>query len=56
MMPPAAGEYRAEQMTLLSGMIHRRETDPQLGEWLSELADSPLLKDPHGNTGTLSAS
>jgi carboxypeptidase Taq len=53
LMPPAAGEYRAEQMTLLSGMVHRRQTDPQLGEWLSELAESPLMKDPHGNTGTV---
>ncbi len=30
-MPPAGAEHRAEQMTLLAGMIHRRQTDPQLG-------------------------
>jgi carboxypeptidase Taq len=53
LMPPAAGEYRAEQMTFLSGMIHRRETDPQLGAWLSELADGPLAKDPHSDTGAV---
>ena len=23
-MPPAAGAYRAEQMTFLAGMVHRR--------------------------------
>ena len=27
-MPPAAGQYRAEQITYLTGMIHRRHTDP----------------------------
>lgn len=53
LMPPAAGEYRAEQMTLLAGMIHRRETDPQLGDWLGELADSPLAGDPHSDAGTV---
>ncbi len=52
MMPPEAAEYRAEQMTLLSGLIHKRRTDSRLGQWLGELADSPLAADPHGDTGT----
>jgi carboxypeptidase Taq len=52
-MPPAAGEYRAEQMTLLAGMIHQRETDPQVGEWLAALADSPLAADPTGDTAVV---
>jgi Zn-dependent M32 family carboxypeptidase len=30
MMPPEAAEYRAEQMTLLAGMIHQRRTDPRI--------------------------
>ena len=38
-------------MTLLSGMIHVRRTDPRLGDWLGELADSPLAADPHSDTG-----
>ena len=51
LMPDAAGEYRAEQMTLLAGMIHDRQTDPRLGEWLSELACGPLVKDAASETG-----
>ena len=51
-MPPEAAEYRAEQMTLLSGIIHQRRTDPRLGDWLRELAESPLAADPHSDTGT----
>jgi carboxypeptidase Taq len=51
MMPPEGGEYRAEQMTLLAGLIHERNTTPKLGEWLGELATSPLAKDPHSDTG-----
>ncbi len=51
LMPHAAGEYRAEQMTLLAGMIHDRQTDPRLGDWLAELAASPLAADPQSDTG-----
>ncbi|HEY3393832.1 MAG TPA: carboxypeptidase M32 [Lacipirellulaceae bacterium] len=50
-LPPAAGPYRAEQMSYLAGLIHKRETAPEVGEWLAELADSPLAADPHGDTG-----
>ena len=50
-MPDAAGEYRAEQLTYLSGLIHRRHTDPLLGEWLTELAAGPLAADPHSDPG-----
>jgi carboxypeptidase Taq len=48
-MPPAAGEYRAEQMTYLAGVIHQRRTDRRIGELLSELAVSPLVKDTHSD-------
>jgi carboxypeptidase Taq len=51
MMPPEATEYRAEQMTLLAGLIHQRRTDPRLGDWLGELAESPLSADPHSDMG-----
>jgi carboxypeptidase Taq len=51
MMPRAGAEHRAEQMTLLAGMIHQRQTDPRLGRWLAELADSPLAADKHSDTG-----
>ena len=50
-LPPAAGAYRAEQMTYLSGVVHQRHTDPRLGQWLSELAGSELAKDPHSDEG-----
>lgn len=50
MMPPAGGSYRAEQMTLLAGMIHKRRTDPQVGEWLAALAEEKV--DPHSDRGT----
>jgi carboxypeptidase Taq len=52
-MPPAAGAYRAEQGAFLAGEIHRRQTDPRVGEWLAALADSPLVQDPHSDAGTI---
>ena len=48
-MPLAAGEYRAEQITLMTGMIHRRRTDPKLGEWLEILQTEK--SDPHSDRG-----
>ena len=50
-MPPAAGEYRAEQMTFLSGLTHKKRTSKRLGELLGELAASDLGRDPHSEAG-----
>ncbi|MBW3596214.1 MAG: carboxypeptidase M32 [Planctomycetes bacterium] len=50
-LPPEAGEYRAEQVAYLAGLIHQRHTDPRLGDWLAELAESPLAADPHSEAG-----
>src|SRR3954464_12216952 len=50
-LPPAGGEYRAEQMSYLAGLIHKKQTAPEVGEWLAELIDSPLAADPHSDTG-----
>ncbi len=52
-MPPAAGAYRAEQVAYLAGEVHKRQTAPQVGAWLAELADSPLVADPHSDAGTV---
>jgi carboxypeptidase Taq len=51
-LPPAGGEYRAEQMTYLTGLAHKKRTNPRLGELLGELADSGLAKDPHSDAGS----
>jgi len=45
-LPPAGAEHRAEQITLLAGMIHRRWTDRPFVEGLSELAAGPLAEPP----------
>ena len=52
MMPPQGAAFRAEQASQLAGLIHERQTDPRLGEWLHELASSPLAADPHSDSGT----
>src|SRR6266478_1366191 len=52
-MPPAGGAYRAEQVSFLAGLIHKRLTQPEVGEWLGELAVNALAKDPHGDTGAV---
>ena len=37
-LPAAGGEHRAEQSTLLAGLIHQRWVDPKFGEQLEELS------------------
>lgn len=51
-MPPAAGPYRAEQIAYLAGEIHKRQTDPRVGEWLEQLAEDPVGGDPHSDVAT----
>jgi carboxypeptidase Taq len=48
-MPAAAGEYRAEQMTFLTGLAHKQRTSPRLGELLSDLSASDVMKEPHSD-------
>ncbi|MEX0824990.1 MAG: carboxypeptidase M32 [Pirellulaceae bacterium] len=45
-MPSAAGSYRAEQVTLLRGMIHQRRIASRVGESLDALRQSELVADP----------
>jgi carboxypeptidase Taq len=44
-MPRAGSQARAEQMSYLAGMTHKMLTDPRIGEILSELEKSPLMKE-----------
>src|SRR6187551_2332777 len=50
-MPPAAGEYRAEQMTFLTGLAHKQRTSKRLGELLAALSTCDLATDPHSDAG-----
>lgn len=52
-LPPAGGPYRAEQHACLARLIHGRQTDPRLGDWLGELIESPLAADPHSEPGAV---
>ena len=42
-LPPAGAEHRANQLSLLAGMVHERATSERLGELLSELDGSGEL-------------
>ncbi|MEK6233082.1 MAG: carboxypeptidase M32, partial [Planctomycetales bacterium] len=51
LLPPKAGEYRAEQITFLAGEIHRRWTSAEFRDLLGQLAESELAQDPHSDSG-----
>lgn len=44
-MPRGGAQLRADQLGLLSGMIHEMITDPRIGELLSTIEGSDLVKD-----------
>ncbi|MCA9190295.1 MAG: carboxypeptidase M32 [Planctomycetales bacterium] len=50
-LPSQGGAYRAEQITHLSGLIHRRRTAPELGAWLQELSAGPLASNATSPVG-----
>ena len=50
-LPAHAGEWRAQQVTFLSGLVHQRRTSQQFGDWLKELAQSDLAKQPDSPVG-----
>ena len=52
-MPSAGAEHRAEQSTLLAGLIHQRWVDPKFGGQLDELAGALLAADPQGDAGVV---
>jgi carboxypeptidase Taq len=45
MMPPRGAELRAEQLALLSSLVHRQQSDPRVGEWLEAMETDGELKD-----------
>ncbi len=52
-MPSAGAEHRAEQSTLLAGLIHQRWVDPKFGQQLEELAESRLAADPQSDAAVI---
>jgi carboxypeptidase Taq len=51
-MPAHAGEYRSDQVTWLSGLLHQKQTDAQYGDWLHSLASSDVMKEPESPLAT----
>ena len=46
-LPKGGGAYRAEQMTYVSGLLHKMRTDPRVGDWLAEAEQQVGEQDPH---------
>ena len=44
-MPPRGAPLRAEQMAILSALVHERRTSPRFGELLAECEVDPALAD-----------
>jgi carboxypeptidase Taq len=51
-LPPGGGAHRADQMSLLAGMVHQQLTSPRLGELISALESGAK---PAGTNGVFEA-
>jgi len=49
-MPRGGAPSRADQVSYLAGLSHKKFTDPRIGEILGELEKSPLVSDPLSDT------
>ena len=47
-MPSKAAAHRAEQMALLAGLAHDRQTAPEVDDWLAACEAEPLEDELHG--------
>ena len=45
-MPSGGAEHRANQQSLIAGLAHEWFVDPTIGELLSTIESSPMVKDP----------
>lgn len=50
-MPGGAGEFRADQVAHLRGIVHERNTADRLDGWLNDLSDWDEASDPHSDIG-----
>ncbi|MCP4706274.1 MAG: carboxypeptidase M32, partial [candidate division Zixibacteria bacterium] len=48
-IPRKGAENRANQLSYLAGLAHKKFTDPKIGELLTELERSDLVKDEYSN-------
>ncbi|MEL7497160.1 MAG: carboxypeptidase M32 [Planctomycetota bacterium] len=39
-LPTSANQYRSNQITCLSGLVHQRSVDPHKGEWIEQLSSA----------------
>ena len=51
-LPPKGAEHRGNQAALLARMIHVRRTSPRVGELLSAVEQSDLMRDPQSDVMT----
>jgi carboxypeptidase Taq len=51
-MPPKAGDYRADQVSVLRGEVHGKRTGAEYGEHLNELVDASKSLEPHSDVAT----
>ena len=52
-LPQQGSAYRTEQQAYVARLLHDKQTDPRIGEWLDSLQGTDLTADPQSDSATV---
>ena len=52
-LPETGSSYRTEQQAYVAKLVHDKQTDPRIGQWLASVQDTDLTADPHSDSATV---
>ena len=52
-LPEQGSAYRTEQQAYVAKLVHQKQTDPRIGDWLADVQGTNLTADPQSDTATI---
>ena len=52
-LPEQGSAYRTEQQAYVAKLIHQKQTDPRIGDWLADVQGTNLTADPQSDSATI---
>ena len=52
-LPEQGSAYRTEQQAYVAKLVHQKQTDPRIGDWLADVQGTNLTVDPQSDSATI---
>ena len=52
-LPEQGSAYRTEQQAYVARLVHQKQTDPRIGDWLADVQGTNLTADPQSDSATI---